>query len=129
MSNAFDPALYWQSGRGGVLIKCQVSGSEGKNGNDLDKSRQGRIGVYPSNWPAGMNTVLLAEVMSPPKGPWGGTVHEEILDGMQCACTMMPDGTALIHNFYAAWSGDEPPGAFGAFGEYSYVGAPGKEGK
>lgn len=130
MSNPFDPALYWQAGRAGVLIKCQVVPREGKNGNDVDESRQGRICVYPGNWPAGHEkNALLAEVMTGPKGPFGEANHCEYLDGMMVSCTMMPDGTPLIHNCYAAWSGDETPGAGEATGDPSYVGAPKEEGK
>lgn len=129
MVNPADQPLYWQGGYGGVLIKAQVVPREGKNGNDVDESRQGRICVYPGNWPAGHEkNALLGEVLSRQKGPFGESVHEELLDGMQVVCTIMPDGTPLIHNVYAAWSGPETTGSGGAQGEISYVGAPKEKG-
>lgn len=126
------PSLYWHGGKEGAPLTGQICAREGKSGRDADPQGWGRVSFFPYNWP---NTItqdnsLLAHVMTQsPQGPFGETVHHDLLDGLRVACTLMPDGTPLIHTIWSTWTGGETTGTSGAQGETTYVGAHVKEGR
>jgi hypothetical protein len=123
--------LYWHTGGGGSPHTGQIVAREGKSGRD-DPLGQGRMSMFPYSWPNSVSpdNSLWGHVMTQgPQGPFGSTVHHDILDGMRVACTMMPDGTPLIHNMWHTKTGPETQGFGGAQGENTYVGAAPKQGK
>lgn len=116
--------LYWHGGREGAPLTGQICSREGKSGRDADQSGWGRCALFPYNWPQtiSQDDSLLAHVMTQaPQGPFGRSVHHAMLDGLRVACTIMPDGTPLIHTVWATWTGPEVQGFGGAQGNTTYV--------
>lgn len=132
MATENTPGLYWIGGKDWAPLTGQICSREGTSGRDADKSGWGRCAMFPYNWPEliSQNDSLMAMVMTQiPQGPHGKSVHHCMLDGLRVACTIMPDGTPLIHTIWATWTGGEVTGFGGAQGETTYVGASAREGK
>ena len=122
--------LYRTAGEVDGPISGQICSKGGVSGND-DPEGLGRVAFFPYNWPntISQDNALWAQVLTQsPQGPCGRTVHHCLIDGLRVACSMMPDGTPLIHTIWASLTGGDKPGTGGAEGENTYVGCPTRKG-
>lgn len=120
-------SLFYTSGEGGEMSAI-ICARDGKSGRD-DMLQKGRCHIMPYNlWTSTVseNEGLWAHVMTQsPQGPFGPTVHHNMLDGCRVSCTMSPDGTPYIHTVHPADTNSPE----GQKGQNVYTGASVEKGK
>ena len=120
-------SLYHQTGYGGGHVSGTVLARNGKSGRD-DPLRKGRVHLFPYNWPNTINhnNGLLGHILTQaPQGPFGPTVHHNLLDGLRVAFSMSPDGTPYIHSVHPTDTNSPE----GQKGQNTYAGANAPKGK
>lgn len=120
------PNLFYQPGTGGSVGFATIIPRRGKSGRD-DPLGKGRVHLFPDSWPSTIpqDEGLYGHVMTQqPQGPFGPTVHHQMLDGLRVAVTFNSDGTPFVQTVWATETGAEAQR-----GQETYTGASVKQGK
>jgi hypothetical protein len=120
-------SLYYESGFGGSQMSAQILARNGKSGRD-DPLRKGRVHIFPYSWPLTIDTNngLYGHILTQaPQGPFGPTVHHNMLDGLRVVYTASSDGTPYIQSIHPTDTNSQE----GSPGENVYSGAHAPKGK
>ena len=123
----------WDTGQGDSLMMMEVCSQNGVPGRDADQSGKGRIFMFPYTFPKSIpqEKGIFGHIMtSQPQGPFGATVHQDMLDGLRCGCKMNNEGVPFIYTFWASETNtEELPQGYTEQGDETYVGDQVEEGK